>query len=590
MARLDVAALIPAPSPPVTARAPARRTDSTDAFNAFLKSARSRRDQATRAAPDVDSRPSRDTQSAKVPSDDRPDEPVDRDAAAVASDAAATQTAPQQTPAELIAADIVDGDPLLNSKPIPTDPNVASGAHGQATNSAPAADGVTDVRGARQVNGEAVATTPRTHATVDPGALIESHLGRTAQSAAATVHQDSAVQRPVGPAVEIPTPTTDAAPSEHLDEDGALIARAANNADESATDEADAARAQPARESDKRSRWPVNDAQAVDKNPRGAVERQPTIAAQQPAVQRAANTRQTTAPQDASLRESSNVAADPRLENQAQSGNGDESASRHGDRRPVPGPAALRATLDSLTELDTTETDLPTRDPAAASHTSDFAARLSDARSFVAPAQAIGAVPATNPAASNATTAPAAGGANQVGSAGVLDDPTPVPIDRFANVVRTHIEGDRWQVRLQLDPPDLGKVRLDVNMKQDGLHVRMHVAGEEVRKLVESRMRELVDGLRDHDIKVSQTTVTVRGAAQSGNENATDSRESSVFQHDRPQDGGGRANSDAGARHDSNRGDAPNHRDAPDWRGDATTAGAPSRARPIHHAGLDLVA
>lgn len=98
----------------------------------------------------------------------------------------------------------------------------------------------------------------------------------------------------------------------------------------------------------------------------------------------------------------------------------------------------------------------------------------------------------------------------------VLIDVAPVTIDRLTDVVASHVAENRWHVSLQLDPPELGRLRLDVSMREDGLAVRMHVGSESVRRLAESRLPDLVQALSDQEMRVAHTQVTVREPGQGG--------------------------------------------------------------------------
>lgn len=105
----------------------------------------------------------------------------------------------------------------------------------------------------------------------------------------------------------------------------------------------------------------------------------------------------------------------------------------------------------------------------------------------------------------------------------------PVALDRLTDVLGASIAQRRWNVRLQLDPPELGRLHLDVAMRQDALHVRVAVASDEVRRLVESRMSQLVDALRQHDLRIAQTDVVVRNDADNRHDAQPERRDDRAF-------------------------------------------------------------
>jgi hypothetical protein len=59
-------------------------------------------------------------------------------------------------------------------------------------------------------------------------------------------------------------------------------------------------------------------------------------------------------------------------------------------------------------------------------------------------------------------------------------------------------------------------------MNHDALHLRVQVGSEQVRRALESRMPELIDALRDHDLRVAQADVTLRGSEPSARQSGTD--------------------------------------------------------------------
>jgi flagellar hook-length control protein FliK len=72
-------------------------------------------------------------------------------------------------------------------------------------------------------------------------------------------------------------------------------------------------------------------------------------------------------------------------------------------------------------------------------------------------------------------------------------------------------------VTLQLDPPELGQLRLDIRMQHHEMTLRVAADTAEVARLIESRLAELRDALSVHGIRIDRSEVVVRSH---GTENA----------------------------------------------------------------------
>lgn len=60
---------------------------------------------------------------------------------------------------------------------------------------------------------------------------------------------------------------------------------------------------------------------------------------------------------------------------------------------------------------------------------------------------------------------------------------------------------------IRLDPPELGRVRIDLRMEEDLLSIRVEAATQKGRELLQSRIRELVESLAEHNIRVGRLEV-----------------------------------------------------------------------------------
>jgi flagellar hook-length control protein FliK len=85
-------------------------------------------------------------------------------------------------------------------------------------------------------------------------------------------------------------------------------------------------------------------------------------------------------------------------------------------------------------------------------------------------------------------------------------------IDRVVRVLRAHVGDRESQVRLQLDPPELGRVRIDIRIRNDALFLNVETETVAGRDLLNSRMSQLREALQQHGIVVERTNVTMRDA------------------------------------------------------------------------------
>ena len=80
-----------------------------------------------------------------------------------------------------------------------------------------------------------------------------------------------------------------------------------------------------------------------------------------------------------------------------------------------------------------------------------------------------------------------------------------------ARVVGTSAAGPgRFQMALQLDPPELGQVRLNIQMQQQAIALHVDVESRAVARLIESRMPELHEALAAQGLRRDRTEVVVR--------------------------------------------------------------------------------
>jgi len=169
----------------------------------------------------------------------------------------------------------------------------------------------------------------------------------------------------------------------------------------------------------------------------------------------------------------------------------------------------------------------------------------------------------------------------------------PVTIDRLGPVIRGHIDEGRWQMRIQLDPPELGRVHLDVAMNDDKLAVRLQVATEQVRRLVDAHLPDLVRSLGERDVQVAPPEVVVRSPAADGLGLTDRNRDDATGRHLNEGQGQPSQGWDRPAGHESGRGDGQGRATEDSWRWRGAGAGANvalARSAMRSDGRLDLVA
>jgi flagellar hook-length control protein FliK len=118
--------------------------------------------------------------------------------------------------------------------------------------------------------------------------------------------------------------------------------------------------------------------------------------------------------------------------------------------------------------------------------------------------------PATKPSNPERTPAPARQEASDQTQRGAQEG-SAVRKTAFLDLVRRlRLQGHRGEssTTIRLNPPELGRMRVDLRMTDDALRVRLHVSSEEARALVAGRFEDLAAALREHDIRVDRFEVT----------------------------------------------------------------------------------
>lgn len=83
-------------------------------------------------------------------------------------------------------------------------------------------------------------------------------------------------------------------------------------------------------------------------------------------------------------------------------------------------------------------------------------------------------------------------------------------MDSAAQVLSGSQRPGNHHVTLQLDPPELGKLRLDIRMQRQEMTLRVAVDNASVANLIESRLSDLRDALATHGIRIDRSDVVIR--------------------------------------------------------------------------------
>jgi len=118
-----------------------------------------------------------------------------------------------------------------------------------------------------------------------------------------------------------------------------------------------------------------------------------------------------------------------------------------------------------------------------------------------------------------------------------------------ARVVAASSGGNRFQLTMRLEPPELGALRLQLQMQGAVLNLRVEAETGQVARLIESRLAHLRETLAAHGIQIERTDIVVRSSG---------SQEAAWQQQGGDRGEGGRGES-AGASAEQLAGD-PDHR------------------------------
>lgn len=83
-------------------------------------------------------------------------------------------------------------------------------------------------------------------------------------------------------------------------------------------------------------------------------------------------------------------------------------------------------------------------------------------------------------------------------------------IEGVARMLNTGRGSGRYQATMQLDPPELGQLRVQVRMHQQAMTLHVQAESHSVARMIESRLSDLREALGTHGIRIDRAHVVVR--------------------------------------------------------------------------------
>ena len=87
-------------------------------------------------------------------------------------------------------------------------------------------------------------------------------------------------------------------------------------------------------------------------------------------------------------------------------------------------------------------------------------------------------------------------------------------VDGFMQQILEHLNVKTWrvaqrEVRIQLHPEEMGRLNMEIGMKDHQVIVKIHVENPFVKDLIENNLAQLREGLLDQGMRMDRCSVTV---------------------------------------------------------------------------------
>jgi flagellar hook-length control protein FliK len=90
-------------------------------------------------------------------------------------------------------------------------------------------------------------------------------------------------------------------------------------------------------------------------------------------------------------------------------------------------------------------------------------------------------------------------------------------INQIANTMTIRTNGTQNEVHINLDPPSLGKVRMNITTSGDTVRATIVAENHAVKQVIETNFNQLRDAMADQGLKLDSFTVTVGGESENQN-------------------------------------------------------------------------
>jgi len=89
-------------------------------------------------------------------------------------------------------------------------------------------------------------------------------------------------------------------------------------------------------------------------------------------------------------------------------------------------------------------------------------------------------------------------------------------IDQIINRLSVRSNGSQSEVKIRLDPPSLGTVRMNISTSADGVRTLIVAENQAVKQLIENNLSQLRDSMANQGLKLDGFSVEVGGDSNSG--------------------------------------------------------------------------
>ena len=114
-------------------------------------------------------------------------------------------------------------------------------------------------------------------------------------------------------------------------------------------------------------------------------------------------------------------------------------------------------------------------------------------------------------------------------------------IDQIINRISVRSNGSQSEVRIKLDPPSLGTVRMNISTSGDGVRTVIVAENQAVKQVIENNLSQLRDSMAGQGLKIDSFSVLVGGdggsefSEQGNHPDKSDTEFSDLVDFDKPE-------------------------------------------------------